>query len=242
MSLKTWIAPERTALLIIDMQVDFASPEGLSAQWGQDLSTVPAAQAAAGRLVDAARAAKAPVLFVGLFTTEESDSPVWNERSRRRGLDPNTGPALCRAGSPGSDFVDPRPAPGEPVFRKRRYSPFRDTDIDASLRAMGVDTLVLAGLTTECCIDSTARDAFNHDYHVFVAADACAAYEPDLHAGALKMLDLNTAIVTDAAAVAAVWDAEAKEGLERWDGRSELLNSPTGGPADGKGQSASSDS
>lgn len=207
MSLEDWIAPGRTALLAIDMQVDFASPEGLSAQWGQDLSAVPDALAAAGRLVEAARAAKVPVIFVGLFTTEDSDSAAWDERSRRRGLDPDEGPALCRADSKGSAFVDPRPAPDEPVFRKTRYSPFWDTDIDASLRAMGVDTLVLAGLTTECCIDSTARDAFNHDYHVFVAADACAAYEPDLHAVALKMLDLNTAILTDSASVAAAWSA-----------------------------------
>jgi nicotinamidase-related amidase len=204
-SLKTWIAPDRTALMIVDMQVDFALPEGLSGRWGQDLSTVPAALAAAERLVEAARAAGAPVVFVGLFTTEESDSAVWDERSRRRGLDPDEGPALCRANSPGSAFVDPRPAPGDPIFRKTRYSPFWDTDIDAWLKAKGVDTLVLAGLTTECCVDSTARDAFNHDYHVFVAADACAAYEPDLHAGALKMLELNTAILTDADSVAAAW-------------------------------------
>ncbi|MDP1069549.1 isochorismatase family protein, partial [Klebsiella pneumoniae] len=78
---------------------------------------------------------------------------------------------------------------------------------DARLRVLGVDTLVLAGLTTECCLADTARDAFSHDYHVFVAADACAAYEPDLHAGALKMLDLNTAILTDTASVARAWTA-----------------------------------
>jgi nicotinamidase-related amidase len=206
-SLETWIAPQRTALVIIDMQVDFASPEGLSGQWGLDLSTVPAALVAAERLVEAARGGGVPVVFVGLLTTDESDSAVWNERSRRRGLDPDEGPALCRAGSPGSAFVGPRPAPGEPVFRKTRYSPFWDTDIDAVLKGMGVDTLLLAGLTTECCVDSTARDAFNHDYHVFVAVDACAAYEPDLHAVALKTLDLNTAILTDATSVVAAWRA-----------------------------------
>jgi nicotinamidase-related amidase len=63
---------------------------------------------------------------------------------------------------------------------------------------------VIAGLTTECCVADTAKDAFNRDYHVFVAADACAAYEPDLQA--LKMLDLNTAILTDSASVAGAWE------------------------------------
>lgn len=207
MSLEDWVAPGRTALLVIDMQVDFGSPDGLAAQWGEDLSTVPAALAAAERMVEAARAARVPVVFVGLFTTEAGDSPVADERNRRRGLDPDAGPALCRANSPGSDFVGPKPRSGEPIFRKKRYSPFWDTDIDASLRAMGVDTLVVAGLTTECCVADTAKDAFNHDYHVFVAADACAAYAPDLHSAALKMLDLNAAIVTDTASIAAAWDA-----------------------------------
>lgn len=205
MNLEHWIAPDRTALLIVDMQVDFGSPEGLSAQWGLDLSTVPAALAAAERLAGAARRAGVPVVFVGLFTTPETDSDAWDERMRRRGADPEAGPALCRAGAPGSDFVGPQPQSGELVLRKTRYSPFWDTDIDAQLKALDVDTLVIAGLTTECCVADTAKDAFNHDYHVFVAADACAAYEPDLHAGALKMLDLNTAILTDTDSVVDAW-------------------------------------
>lgn len=207
MNLEHWIAPERTVLVIVDMQVDFASPEGLSGQWGLDLSTVPAALAAAERLAVAARAAGVPVVFVGLFTTPETDSDAWDERMRRRGADPDAGPALCRAGTPGSAFVGPKPEAGERVLRKTRYSPFWDTDIDAQLKALEVDTLVIAGLTTECCVADTAKDAFNHDYQVFIAADACAAYEPDLHAGALKMLDLNTAILADTADIAAAWSA-----------------------------------
>ena len=67
------------------------------------------------------------------------------------------------------------------------------------------DTLVIAGLTTECCIDSTARDAFERDYHVFIAADAVAAYEPDLHEAALKALELNCAILAASADIAAAW-------------------------------------
>lgn len=207
MSLAEWIAPGRTALLVVDMQADFAAPDGAAGRWGLDLSTARTALATAERLVEAARTARTPVIFAGLFTTPETDSPVWNERLRRRGGDPEVEASLCRAGEPGSAFVGPLPAPGELVIRKTRYSAFWGTDLDARLKAMGVDTLVLAGMTTECCVDGTARDAFNLDYHVFVAGDACAAYEPDLHAGALKMLALNTAIVTDAASVIEAWTA-----------------------------------
>lgn len=207
-TLADWIAPDRTALLVIDMQVDFASPEGAAGRWGLDLSTVPAALAAAQRLVSAARGAGVPAVFAGLSTTPRTDSPAWGERMRRRGGDPLTDAAICRAGGAGGAFVGPLPEPGDLVIRKTRYSAFWGTDLDARLKVLGVDTLVLAGLTTECCVDGTARDAFNLDYHVFVAADACAAYEPDLHAGALKMLDLNTALLTDTAKVAAAWSRQ----------------------------------
>lgn len=202
-----WIAPGRTAVLIIDMQVDFASPDGVLGAF-VDMSVVEPALAAAQALADSARAAGVPVVFVGLSTTPETDSPAWNERMRRRGGDPDVDAALCRAGAVGSDFYGPKPLLGELVVPKTRYSGFVGTDLDVKLTEMGVDTLVVAGLTTECCVDSTVRDAFDLDYHVFVAADACAAYEADIHAASLKVMELNSAILTDTAAVAAAWAAK----------------------------------
>ncbi len=207
--LKAWITPSRTAVLVIDMQVDFASPDGALGSY-VDMGLVQPAVAAAEALADAARAAGVPVVFVGLFTTPETDSSAWRERLRRRGGDPDAESALCRVGQPGADFHGPRPAPGEMVIGKTRYSGFLGTDLDARLKALGVDTLVVAGLTTECCVDSTVRDAFDLDYHVFVAADACAAYETDLHVASLKMMALNSAILTDTSSIAEAWGVRTR--------------------------------
>lgn len=204
--LATWIAPARTAVVVIDIQVDFASPDGALGAY-VDMAAVQPAVAAAERLVDSARAAGAPVVFVGLFTSRRTDSPSWKERMRRRGGNADDESALCRDGEVGSDFYGPQPLPGEVIVKKTRYSGFVGTDLDARLKALGVDTLVVAGLTTECCVDSTVRDAFSLDYHVFVAADACAAYEADIHAASLKVMELNSAILTDTAAIAAAWSA-----------------------------------
>jgi len=206
--LAAWIAPGRTAVLVIDMQVDFASPDGVLGAF-IDMGVVQPALAAAETLVAQARAAGVPVVFVGLSTTPETDSAAWNERLRRRGGDPDVDAALCRAGQVGSEFYGPKPAPGELVVHKTRYSGFVGTDLDMQLTKMGVDTLVVAGLTTECCVDSTVRDAFDLDYHVFVAADACAAYEADIHAASLKVMELNSAILTDTAAIADAWKGAA---------------------------------
>ena len=203
--LASWITPSRTALLIIDMQVDFAAPEGRLGEWGADLSTIPAALAAAVRLAAAARAAGTPVIFIGMQTSPQTDSAAWAERMRRRGGDPDVDLALCRAGEVGSDFVGAIPAPGELVIAKTRFCAFHGTDLDAILRAKGIDTLVMCGLTTECCVDCSVREAFHRDYHVFLVADACAAYEPDLHEGALRSLDLSCAILVDTAHVERAW-------------------------------------
>jgi ureidoacrylate peracid hydrolase len=203
--LGAWIDPARTALVIIDMQVDFASPEGALGRAGADLTTVGPALAAAERVAGAARAAGIPVVFVGLQASLAEDSPAWAERIRRRGGDPDAENGLCRLGTPGADFVGPTPLPGELVIGKLRYSGFYRTDLDATLKRLGVDTLVVCGLTTECCVDCTVRDAFHLDYHVFMVGDACAAYEADLHEGALKSLALNCAILTAADEVVAAW-------------------------------------
>jgi nicotinamidase-related amidase len=211
-ALADWIAPARTAVIIVDMQVDFAAPDGLLGLEGVDLSLVQPALAAAQRLVAAARSARAPVVFVGLRTEPGSDSSVWRERLLRRGAGPEAENALCRAGGRGAEFWGPAPQADEPVVLKTRYSGFFGTDLDARLAALGVDTLIVGGLTTECCVDCTVRDAFHLDYHVFVASDACAAYEPDLHLGALKSLDLNCAILVSTDQVLAAWGERAAHG------------------------------
>lgn len=203
--LASWIAPSRTALLIIDTQVDFASPEGAMGRAGVDLSAVGPALAATERLVAAARTARVEVIFVSLQTDPDQDSPVWLERMRRLGGDPGADSAVCRAGSAGAAFVDPRPIEGELVVPKRRYSAFFGTNLDEALRERGLDTLVVCGLTTECCVDCTVRHAFHLDYHLFIARDATAAYDPGVHEGALKGLELNCAILVDSDQVVAAW-------------------------------------
>ena len=65
---------------------------------------------------------------------------------------------------------------------------------------------MVAGLTTECCIDSSVRDAFERDYHVFVVGDATACYDPALHQAALKALALNCATMVSSAEICAAWN------------------------------------
>jgi len=163
------------------------------------------ALAKAGLLVDEARHTGVPVIFVALQTSPETDSPSWKEWMRRRGRMPDEEMAICRIGTPGVEFCDPKPREGELVVGKPKYSAFIGTDFEAQLRARGVDTLVVCGITTECCVDCTVRDAFHRDFHVFLVEDACAAYEEEVHQGSLRALTLNCAIPVTTSEVEAAW-------------------------------------
>jgi len=210
-NLPGWVSPSRTALCVIDIQVDFAAPDGLMASFGADLTSVPAAIEKAGELVESARATGVPVIFIGLMTTPETDSETWTLRMRRREGDPDIESAVCRAGTRGADFFGPQPAPTDTIVYKHKYSGFYETSLEETLNGLGVDTLVVCGLTTECCVDSTVRDAFHRDFNVFVVADATAAYGQALHDTSLETLELNFALLTDTADMRAVWSSDLEQ-------------------------------
>jgi nicotinamidase-related amidase len=197
-----WIAPRRTAVLVIDCQVDFGSPDGEMARRGADMSAPQAALEKAQALVEAARSAGVPVVFVRLIANPAAESYVIREARARQGED---GPDLCVEGTHGADFVGPQPLPDELVISKNRYSAFARTGLSEQLHVRGIDTLVLAGLTTECCVASSAWDGFELDFHVFIAADACAAYEEGLHSSALKALASSGATIASTSAFADLW-------------------------------------
>jgi nicotinamidase-related amidase len=187
-----WIAPARTALLLIDLQKDFVA--GPMAE---------AVVAEAEKLAGAARRAGMAAVFVRLITRPEDESEAARAFRRRRGED---GPLPCREGTDGAAWVGPRPGGGDYVVSKSGYSAFAGTRLEESLKAMGRDTLLLAGLTTECCIAATAFDAFARNFHVFIAEEAVGAYDLALHQAALRALALNCAIPLATAEILAAWN------------------------------------
>jgi ureidoacrylate peracid hydrolase len=197
-----WIAPNRTAVIVIDCQVDFGSPDGEMARQGKDMSKPQAALAQAVRLVDAARDAGVKVVFVRLLTHPGGENRIAREAKARHH---DNEPDLCVEGSAGADFIGPLPQADEAIVSKTHFSAFARTGLADQLHAQGIDTLVLAGLTTECCVASSAWDGFEHDFHIFIAEDACAAYEAELHSHALKALALSGAGVAKTEEFAQFW-------------------------------------
>jgi nicotinamidase-related amidase len=168
--------PARTALLVMDYQ------PGIIGRLEDSEALVGRAQAA----LAVARAAGATVGYVRVAFTDADFEAMPDEAPMAR---VKAAGAAMHADSPATQ-VDPRvaPADGDIVVRKTRVGPFLTTDLDQQLRARGVDTLVLAGISTSGVVLSTVRDAHDRDYRLYVLADAVADPLPEVHAALIDLI------------------------------------------------------
>ncbi|WP_033923062.1 cysteine hydrolase family protein [Sphingomonas sp. 37zxx] len=201
--LRSMLEPGRSALVVVDVQIDFAAPFGLLGRVGVDLSSVGPALANIQALIAAARSVGVTTAFMRVVTQPETDSTALKTLMMRKGMP--GGEAICRIDDGGSDYYGVDPEPGDIEIDKLMFNSFHGTDLDTQLRAHGIDTLVITGFSTDCCVDQTARAAFHFDYHVFIVADACAAYDAALHRHSLQVLYKNCALLAASRDVVAAW-------------------------------------
>jgi len=186
-------APERTALVVIDMQRDFLLPGGFGETLGNDVSLLQAAIGPCQRALAAARAAGMLVIHTREgHRPDLSDAPpaklARGAPSTRIGDHGPMGRILVR-GERGHDIVDElAPAPGEVVLDKPGKGAFHQTDLEQILRNRHIDTLLVAGVTTEVCVHTTVREGNDRGYRCVVLADACASYFPEFHRVGLEMI------------------------------------------------------
>lgn len=213
-TLEDRIAPEHTAILLIDMQKDLVYDGYLCDQAGRDLTATRSVIPTMRRLLDAARVSGALVCHVGFSTLPDhrSDSGPWLAQRRRSTYSSDK---LCMVGTDGADFIDElAPAAGELTVYKHRYSAFKGTDLDMVLRARGIRTVITTGVSTNVCVESTLRDAFETGYYVCIPSDATASWDMSLHAATLQTVTHRFGLVTDTAAIESVWTDAARQAAE----------------------------
>jgi len=186
----------RSAVLVIDMQNDYCHPDGACALSGQDIAQRPAVAANIQRVIDAAHQARRPVLFIKTTHDAANDSPAWLARTRDRPV------PICVTGSWGTEYFGVAPAEGDLEIVKHRYDAFVGTDIEMTLRALGCSTLLITGVTTDVCVDSTMRGAFLRDFHCVLLRDCTAAGTVAAHEAALDVLGRHFGWLADSTEVA----------------------------------------
>ncbi|MFC1495037.1 cysteine hydrolase family protein [Thermodesulfobacteriota bacterium] len=162
--LRVKLNPESTALLIIDMQKDFCCEGGSFHRRGFD---VKPAQRLAGRLnsfLEEARKILKHIIHLKMMKVPELNSPVINEHYIRLNMERHLDPSLAEP-------YEVMPEPGDVVIPKYKYSGFVSTYLDQFLRSKGINTLILTGIATNVCLESTARDGFMREYYIVIPSD-----------------------------------------------------------------------
>ena len=104
---------------------------------------------------------------------------------------------MCVDGTPESEIhEDIAPHPGEKVIKKHRYSAFYNTDLETILCCRGIEDIVIVGVMTNMCCESTARDAFYRDYRIFFLADGTGGINEEMHVASLLNLAYGFADIT----------------------------------------------
>jgi ureidoacrylate peracid hydrolase len=208
-NLREKVDPKHTALLVIDMQNDFIAEGGLISKDGRDTTEARKLGERLPPFLDAARAAGVLVIFVrNIYSTDTNYylSDSWLEHSARQRKGGYTSIPVCPPNSWEGDFYgEVRPKPGDPIVSKHRYSGFHNTDLDTILRANGIRTVIVTGVVTNVCVETTAREAFVRDYYVVAPRDGSAAYARADHDATMSNIERFFGQVSTLDELSTVW-------------------------------------
>lgn len=185
--------PRTTALLIIDMQRDFVMPGGFGEALGNDVTPLQATIAPTKRVLEAAR--KKGMLVIHTREGHRPDlsdcPPTKLVRGRGKTRIGDAGPMgrILVRGEIGHDIVpELYPTAGEPVIDKPGKGAFYATDLELILRDRGIKTLIVCGVTTEVCVNTSVREANDRGYECVVLSDCVGSYFPEFQKAALAMI------------------------------------------------------
>src|SRR5262245_13194660 len=151
-----------------------------------------------------ARAVGATIVAIRVAIPKELYSDVWEAQF------PDFAPSIDPESSLAQFHPAFLPMLGDLVIEKTRYSAFIGTTLEALLRTRGIHTVVAAGLTTDVCVSSTARDAFQRDFHVVTLSDCTAEQTQERHESGLSTLRANFGRVMTSDELLALWAVSAR--------------------------------
>jgi len=198
------IDPNTTALVVIDVQNDFCHADGAFGRVGYDNSRMPDLAAALRKLLAEARARQVLTVFVrATYDREVTSGPLAQHRLRLGLLE-----SLCLEGTWGADWfggIAPVGTPNEVVLTKHRFDAFQGTPLDLYLRSNGIRTVIVTGVATSGCVESTVRDAFFLDYRVVVPYDGVAEGKQEYHDTGLAVMKRSFATIAAVDEIVTIW-------------------------------------
>lgn len=165
------VHPDHTALIVVDVQNDFAHSEGFIAKFGLDMTYIQEALPRVNDAIKTARRFGVKVIYLQEWISKNTVLPNFTA------MFGDFENIAVRENTWGAEFHPDltKPEPGEPVVRKPCYDGFQDTSLDVTLRSLGIRTCIYAGFASNVCVEATARHGFVQGYYSVLLSDASAA-------------------------------------------------------------------
>lgn len=190
--------PQTTALVVIDMQRDFVEPGGFGEALGNDVSLVRSAIEPCCKLLKTARDSGIMVVHTREgHRADLSDCPPAKLTRGGKTFIGEMGPKgrILIRGEAGHDIIpELYPIAGEPIIDKPGKGAFYQTDLHLILQNKNIKTLIVCGVTTEVCVNTTVREANDRGYECIIPEDCVGSYFPEFHKSTLEMIKAQGAI------------------------------------------------
>ena len=195
------INPIHTAVLVVDLQNDFCAPEGYV---GQRFGCDPQANESLAKrnveLTEVARRAGVLIIWIqAIYDPEHLSAPMIMKGGQ------SNNEKRCLDGTWGAEFYNVEPKEKDLVIQKHRYSAFSGTSLDNHLRRHAIKTTVITGVSTNICVESTLREAFNLGYYVVIPRDCVAGNNEKLHEATLQNVEFLLGDVTESSSLIEHW-------------------------------------
>jgi nicotinamidase-related amidase len=196
------VHPDHSALIVVDVQNDFAHSEGFIAKFGLNMAHIQSALPVVNEAIAACRRRGIQVIYLQEWISRHTILPNFITQFG------DYESIAVRADTWGAEFHPDLvgPEPGEPVIRKPCYDGFQDTSLDVTLRSLGVRTCVYAGFASNVCVEATARHGFVQGYYSVLLSDASAANSEEEHDACQATFRVFYGPVLTLAELVGTWD------------------------------------